>query len=403
VTVDLLDALQTLGLEPDEREPKRIRRAYLRQVKRHPPERDPEGFQRIRAAYDALSDPWAFAWFDGEDAEPVESAPSPAAAPRADTSCGSGSPTDWDDGLDEPLPEARLDSDRPPDQDVPDGETPPIEALVRSMETDLPRAAVAAHQVVAEARERGGPLHARLLLALVLELDRAGDEAAAAALHRALSEALTALDAHREVSGLAAMQLLWLEELYALPSPIPPAIRGPMVDGIARCDDASVTTLKAYMGCNPTAAARALERTIFDAPALYRNWVRPHAPRPKPSADWAWPMLRIIAVIGVIGALSAHRRCSGSPGSDHARIAAEHLLRSERARGETPRVVPRPAAAEDCPAARAAFAAIEPILGSASAHLAVEGARAAIDASCARASDEAPVPPARAPPAPRSP
>jgi len=36
--------------------PESVKRAYLRQVKRHRPERDPEGFQRVRAAYDRLRD-----------------------------------------------------------------------------------------------------------------------------------------------------------------------------------------------------------------------------------------------------------------------------------------------------------------------------------------------------------
>jgi hypothetical protein len=36
-----------------------LRRAYLRAVKAHSPERDPEGFQRVRAAYELLcARPW---------------------------------------------------------------------------------------------------------------------------------------------------------------------------------------------------------------------------------------------------------------------------------------------------------------------------------------------------------
>lgn len=51
-------ALEVLGLSgkpsPDE-----IRRAYLRQVKQHPPERDRDGFQRVREAFDFLKgNPW---------------------------------------------------------------------------------------------------------------------------------------------------------------------------------------------------------------------------------------------------------------------------------------------------------------------------------------------------------
>lgn len=37
--------------------PGEIRAAYLEAVKRHPPDRDPEAFERIRDAYEALRDP----------------------------------------------------------------------------------------------------------------------------------------------------------------------------------------------------------------------------------------------------------------------------------------------------------------------------------------------------------
>ncbi len=34
-----------------------VRLAYLQQVRAHPPERDPEGFKRVREAYDVLRSP----------------------------------------------------------------------------------------------------------------------------------------------------------------------------------------------------------------------------------------------------------------------------------------------------------------------------------------------------------
>jgi curved DNA-binding protein CbpA len=43
------DPFEILGVEPSASD-KELRRAYLRQVKEHPPERDPEGFRRIREA-----------------------------------------------------------------------------------------------------------------------------------------------------------------------------------------------------------------------------------------------------------------------------------------------------------------------------------------------------------------
>lgn len=46
----------TLGVEPDATGAE-IRRAYLEKVREHPPERDPEGFKRVREAYEHLRSP----------------------------------------------------------------------------------------------------------------------------------------------------------------------------------------------------------------------------------------------------------------------------------------------------------------------------------------------------------
>ena len=54
------EALAVLELVPDDlrtdKPADRVRRAYLRKVREHPPERDPDGFQRVRAAFDLLRD-----------------------------------------------------------------------------------------------------------------------------------------------------------------------------------------------------------------------------------------------------------------------------------------------------------------------------------------------------------
>jgi len=63
------DPFATLGLAPT-LDSGAVRRAWMQAVKRHPPHADPEGFRRIRAAYDRLSradglhDAWLAAPFD---------------------------------------------------------------------------------------------------------------------------------------------------------------------------------------------------------------------------------------------------------------------------------------------------------------------------------------------------
>ena len=50
------DPWTVLGLD-SEADEAQIRAAYLAKVKAHPPDRDPEAFERIRDAYQDLSDP----------------------------------------------------------------------------------------------------------------------------------------------------------------------------------------------------------------------------------------------------------------------------------------------------------------------------------------------------------
>lgn len=50
------EARKLLGVSAEAGEAE-VRAAYLEQVKQHPPDRDPELFERIRDAYDQLRDP----------------------------------------------------------------------------------------------------------------------------------------------------------------------------------------------------------------------------------------------------------------------------------------------------------------------------------------------------------
>jgi hypothetical protein len=79
--MDLTAALELLAIDRDEPlTADRVRRAYLRQLRRFPPERDPEGFQRLREAL-AIVEVLAAA---DAPARPPEgpSGPPPALAPR---------------------------------------------------------------------------------------------------------------------------------------------------------------------------------------------------------------------------------------------------------------------------------------------------------------------------------
>ena len=52
------DPFATLGIAPT-LDPVLVKRAYFTALAAHPPHRDPEGFGRVRAAYEALSSPGA--------------------------------------------------------------------------------------------------------------------------------------------------------------------------------------------------------------------------------------------------------------------------------------------------------------------------------------------------------
>ena len=56
--IDWDEARALLGISADAGEAE-VRAAYLQQVRQHPPDRDPEVFERIRDAYEQLRDPRA--------------------------------------------------------------------------------------------------------------------------------------------------------------------------------------------------------------------------------------------------------------------------------------------------------------------------------------------------------
>jgi hypothetical protein len=68
------EARAALGLGEAEDDAAGVKRAYRRALAAHPPDTDPDGFRRIRDAYELLRDPWA-------RAEEILSQPLPQAPP----------------------------------------------------------------------------------------------------------------------------------------------------------------------------------------------------------------------------------------------------------------------------------------------------------------------------------
>jgi hypothetical protein len=61
ITGTFEEARAALGLSADEEDAAAIKRAYRHAVVKHPPDTDPDGFRRVRDAYELLRDPWAHA------------------------------------------------------------------------------------------------------------------------------------------------------------------------------------------------------------------------------------------------------------------------------------------------------------------------------------------------------
>ncbi len=50
----MLDPYQILGIDPDQSTDESIRKAYVEALRHHPPDRDPDRFEKIRSAYEQI-------------------------------------------------------------------------------------------------------------------------------------------------------------------------------------------------------------------------------------------------------------------------------------------------------------------------------------------------------------
>ncbi len=66
------EAASVLGVAPGA-VPEEVRAAYLEQVRRHPPDADPQGFERVRDAWQLLCDPAqrGRSWLHADPAAPL--------------------------------------------------------------------------------------------------------------------------------------------------------------------------------------------------------------------------------------------------------------------------------------------------------------------------------------------
>ena len=81
------DPYQILGVPPDADEAT-VRQRYLQLVRDNPPERSPERFAEIRAAYDQVNDPvqaWTRRLFDLEQRDTLEDIVQRHSSPKLET------------------------------------------------------------------------------------------------------------------------------------------------------------------------------------------------------------------------------------------------------------------------------------------------------------------------------
>jgi hypothetical protein len=75
--MDYITALAELGFEAEDGLTRdRVRRAYLRRLKQHPPEKDPDGFKRLRKAFERLKDAFP------DEPPPIVATPEVVTAPE---------------------------------------------------------------------------------------------------------------------------------------------------------------------------------------------------------------------------------------------------------------------------------------------------------------------------------
>jgi hypothetical protein len=200
--------------------PDEARRAYLRLLKQRKPEVDPEGFQRLREAYELLRN--SLAWRHATAGRAPESGPP---SPVANAPVPARSPT--------LPPEGEVTAGEAPAGETTDGPAPDpdlerldeIGRLMRAKETQAAANLLAEHYEFAAARPGIAVPPPPATLDLLLRAHEQGWLPVAARLERAFALWLEAVGAEVRVLGGAAPQWAIARELGGLPRALSPEVR----------------------------------------------------------------------------------------------------------------------------------------------------------------------------------
>lgn len=316
------EALAELGIEGDV-EPDQARRAYLRLLKIRKPETDPQGFMRLREAYDLIKPglEWRAVVLRTRAAPepPAVLAPTVIAEPGPDQGAEPPAPARDEEAAATPEPpsDAAHDGEEREDEEREDEEhdDEPLEAAPANVDALLAageheQAARALARIFEHALERSEDAApaVRKALPLMLTLYASSSAEAAAALGASLFAYLRASGQEaRAIRGADAARWTILRELAALSPSFPNAVRAPLAQAAMAGDlgeARSALTALQRRRPGPAAEAALLLRTrapvmaaaVADAldPPARRAARRPFsAPSPTGRSGWAFGVLAI--------------------------------------------------------------------------------------------------------------
>lgn len=323
------EALAELGIE-DDAGPDLARRAYLRLLKTRKPETDPQGFMRLREAYEQVKA--RLVWRDTFlRAHAVEEAREPEAAPipeSADEEPVAEEPVTEEQQHEAKAPEPAVEEPRDEEQQHEEQQheepAPDLEKAEALLVMGLPEQA--AHELArlfdqaAERSHDAAPAVSKALR-LMLMLYAKSSATAAAALGASLFQYLCASgDEARAIRSVDAARWTILRELAALSPSFPDAVRA-AVAGAAMAGDLGEARpeLAALQRRRPGPAAEAallLRRRAPVIAAAVADTLDPPAP-PSPRAvsttagRWGWAFGAV--AIGLVRLLMMFARPSSSP------------------------------------------------------------------------------------------